>query len=325
MPFYEKKNLGRQTSEKQNMLQRPAAVALLAALCCALWGSAYPGIKTGYRLFAIASDASADQIIFAGSRFALAGILVIISGSLLEKRILLPKRSSWKKIALISLTQTVIQYIFFYLGLAHTTGVRSSIISGTSTFIAVLIACLFLRQEKLTVRKVIGCILGFSGVVLINTGGASGAAFALNGEGFIFFSTIAYAISSNLIRIYSQDEDPVMLCGYQFFSGGIVMVVTGLLFGGHFHAFTPAGAGIFLYLGFLSAAAYSIWSILLKNNPVSSVTVYSFLIPVFGVILSILFLNEQKETGLKSFLALILVCIGVYIVNGKAKTAEKRV
>ncbi len=306
------------------MLKKPLAVAALAALCCALWGSAYPGIKTGYQLFEIAADASADQIIFAGGRFALAGVIVIIFGSLAERKILLPKRSSWKKIALIGLTQTVIQYIFFYLGLAHTTGVRSSIISGTSTFIAVLIACLIFRQEKLNARKIIGCILGFSGVVLINIGGgASGAAFSLNGEGFLFFSNIAYAFSSNLIRIYSQDEDPVMLCGWQFFFGGIVMMITGLFFGGQFHAVTPAGAGIFIYLGFLSAAAYSLWSILLKNNPVSSVTVYSFLIPVFGVILSILFLQEQKETGIRSVLALIFVCIGVYIVNGTRKKAAQ--
>ena len=305
-----------QTREQQPVLRKPAAVALLAALCCALWGSAYPSIKTGYRLFGIGASASADQIIFAGGRFALAGIMVIIAGSLLAKKILAPKRSSWKKITLVGLTQTVIQYIFFYLGLAHTTGVRSSIISGTSTFLAVLIACLLFRQERLTARKIAGCILGFAGVVLINIGGSdAGGGFRLNGEGFLFFSNIAYALSSNLIRIYSQDEDPVMLCGYQFFFGGIVMMITGVLFGGSFHTAAPGGLPVYLYLGFISAAAYTLWSVLLKHNPVSSVTVYSFLIPVFGVILSMLFLHEQEAAGLKTVLALGLVSLGVYIVN----------
>ena len=90
-------------------------VALAAMLCCALWGSAFPCIKIGYQLFEIPSGATATQILFAGCRFTLAGILAIIIGSVLNHRILVPKKTSWGKIAKLCMLQTVAQYLFFYL------------------------------------------------------------------------------------------------------------------------------------------------------------------------------------------------------------------
>lgn len=57
----------------------------LALLCCFLWGSAFPMVKTGYQMFSIGESDTASQILFAGMRFALAGILVIIFGSIIAK------------------------------------------------------------------------------------------------------------------------------------------------------------------------------------------------------------------------------------------------
>ena len=69
------------------------------------------------------------------------------------------------------------------------------------------------------------------------------------------------------------------------------------------------------YLATLSAVAYSLWGILLKYNPVSKVAVFGFMNPVFGVILSAIFLKENDALGLTSLISLILVCIGIYTVN----------
>lgn len=92
--------------------------------------------------------------------------------------------------------QTVLQYFFFYVGLANTTGVKASIIEGVNVFVAVLVASLLFHQEKLTGKKIIGCLVGFAGVVIVNLGGSMDMGFRLNGEGFIFLSTVAYAFSS---------------------------------------------------------------------------------------------------------------------------------
>lgn len=309
--------------EKQ--LQKTWMVALLAGFCCFLWGSAFPCIKIGYGIMNISSDAASDQILYAGYRFTLAGILVIGSGSILNRRFLLPKKSSLKKIGILSLFQTVLQYLLFYVGLANTTGVKASIIEGTNVFFAILAASLLFRQEKLTVQKLCGCVLGFLGVVIVNLGsGGLDVSIKFSGEGCILLSTVAYAVSSVMVKRFSKDEDPVVLSGYQFALGGIVMILTGKALGGAVGGFTASSLFLLLYLAFLSAAAYTLWGILLKYNQVSRVAVFGFMNPVFGVLLSALLLREDRQAlGMKSVAALLLVCAGIYIVNRNPSEKER--
>ncbi len=301
--------------QKQHIMQKTSVVWLGALICCALWGSAFPCIKIGYGLFAISSDAVATQILFAGLRFTLAGIMVIMIGSILNRQWLLPKQETVPKIFKLSLLQTVLQYLFFYVGLANTTGVKASIIEGVNVFIAILVASLIFRQEKLTGAKMAGCIVGFAGVVLVNING-NGLDMSLSflGEGFIFLSTVAYAFSSVYLKRYSKTENPVLLSGWQFVTGGIIMMATGVFMGGRLQTFTVAGVGMLLYLACVSAVAYSLWGILLKHNPVSKVAVFGFMNPVFGVILSAILLGEAEQaSGIKSVIALALVSVGIYI------------
>lgn len=310
---------------KEQLLKKPAVVCLLAVICCFLWGSAIPSIKVGYELFGIPSDATGSQIVFAGYRFALAGLMTIAIGSIGSKTFLFPKKQEWKKVAVLALFQTILQYMFFYIGLSNTTGVKGAIIVATNVFITIMVSSLVFRQEKLTYRKVIGCAVGFAGVVIVNM--SEGLDFNLkwNGEGFVLLASVAYAFSSAFIKIYSTDSSPVMLSGYQFTFGGIIMAVIGFLMGGSVENFTSSAILILLYLGFISAVAYSLWAVLLKYNPVSRVSIFGFMNPVFGVILSGLFLGEgQQAFGMKAVIALILVCIGICIVNlhGKAHGRE---
>ena len=125
-------------SEKENILSRTWMVVLLASICCILWGSAIPAIKTGYRLLEVESSDTASQIVFAGIRFALAGLLVLLFGTIREKKIMLPEKSMIRYIVPVCLAQTLVQYFFFYIGVAHTSGVKGGIITGTGSFIAIL-------------------------------------------------------------------------------------------------------------------------------------------------------------------------------------------
>lgn len=241
--------------------------------------------------------------------------MVILVGSVIQGSFLKPSKEAIPKIGKVCLFQTVIQYFFFYVGLAHTTGVKGSIVEASNVFLAIVISSLAFKQERLEGKKVIGCLIGFAGVVLINLNGGSIGGFNFLGDGFIFISAIAYALSSVMIKKYSQSENPVMISGYQFAAGGAVMIFAGILAGGRFGAFSPACAGILLYMAFISAAAYTLWGILLKYNPVSRVSIFGFMNPVFGVILSALFLGEGSAFGAKGVAALILVCAGIFIVN----------
>ncbi|SFT64946.1 Permease of the drug/metabolite transporter (DMT) superfamily [Lachnospiraceae bacterium XBD2001] len=303
---------------KKELLKNRGIVLLLAVLCCLLWGSAFPVIKIGYRILGIASANATSQILFAGVRFFLAGILAILLGSILQKKFLFPAKSSWGMIGTLSLFQTVLQYLFFYLGLAHASGVNASIINGVNTFFAILLATLARKQERLTSGKLLGCILGTAGVVFVSiSGGNVGGGFALNGEGFIVIASMSYAVSSVLMKEYALRENPVTLSGYQFLVGGAVMMLIGGIAGGNLGSISAQGLLLILYLALVSSVAYSIWSVLLKYNPVSSVAIYGFTTPIFGAMLSAILLGEWSSVTIRHVIALALVSIGIYIVNRK--------
>lgn len=296
-------------------MQKTSVVWLGAMLCCLLWGSAFPCIKIGYGLWNIESADTAGQILFAGMRFVLAGILAVLFGSLLEGRFIRPEKGCAGKIAWLAMLQTVIQYLFFYIGLAHTSGVKASIIEAVNVFVAIIVSGFIFHQENVTAKKMLGCLVGFAGVVLINMNGMN-FQMSLSGEGAIFLSTVAYAFSSVFLKRYSAKHNPVMLSGYQFIFGGIILSAAGFAMGGRLSTVSTEGVLMLIYLALVSAVAYSLWGMLLKYNPISRVAVFGFMNPVFGVILSAWLLREGAQAlGLISLVSLVLVCAGIYIVN----------
>lgn len=301
-------------------LKSPVALCLLALFCNALWGSAFPFIKIGYEQFAVGADQTGTQILFAGVRFAIAGLMTVAIGSISQRKLLVPRASAIPKVLTLALLQTVVQYVFFYIGLAHTTGVKASIINGSGVFLSILAASLLFRMEKLTTRKIVGCVVGFLGVVLINLAqGGVDFNFAFVGEGFIIISASSYALSSAAIKRFSQTENPVMLSGWQFFAGGILMVLLGMILGGRLTVWTLPGILDLLYLAFVSAASYSLWGMLLKVHPLSKVAVFGFANPVFGVLLSAVLLGEQQSFGWTALASLMLVSAGIAIVYSQKK------
>jgi len=309
--------LDKQNTEK-NFLSTKAAVLLLSVICCTLWGSAPTGIKLGYEYFQIDPAATMNILLFAGMRFTLAGLMVIIYFNITNRRIQLPKRSSWKAIIPLSFSQTAIQYFFYYIGVANSTGVKSSILSGSSSVISLLMACLVFRQEKLTRNKVIGCIAGIIGIVLVNLQGNIehfSLDMSLTGEGFVLLSSVSGAVSAVLIRKFSQDENPVMLSGWQFFTGGLMLCAAAVLCGGRLVNPCIEGFGILIHLAMVSAVAYTLRSVLLKYHSVSSVTVYNFLIPIVGVALSAMLLGEKNGINIYTIAAMIFICISIWIIS----------
>jgi len=307
---------GNEKVAKSDFMTKTLVIWIGALICSALWGSAFPCIKLGYNMMAISASDTAAQILYAGLRFTIAGLLAILIGSVTSKRFLYPSKQAIPKVVVLSLFQTIIQYLFFYIGLAHTDGTKASIIEGMNVFVAIVVSSLIFRLEKLTIRKVLGCLVGFVGVLLVNISGTSlDMNMTLTGEGFIFLSTVSYAFSSVMLKLYSKEENTVMLSGWQFLFGGIVMAVAGWLMGGRISTFTSSGLMMLIYLAFVSAVAYSLWSLLLTYNPVSRVAVFGFMNPLIGFILSAILLREYSSLSIVALLSLVLVCTGIYIVN----------
>ena len=297
-------------------------VAALACVCCILWGSAIPVIKTGYRILSVDSADTASQIVLCRYPVCIGWNSGISYLHLSVKNIWFFRMEKYSAMQFLSVfAQTFVQYFFFYIGVAHTSGVKGGIITGLGNFIAILMACLLVRNEKMTGRKLAGCILGFAGVVIINmAGGSMDMGFRLTGEGFVLIAQLSYGASTVLINIFSQKVSPVILSGCQFFMGGVLLFVVGILMGGHLDHMSVAGAVLILYLAMVSAVAYTLWSVLLAHNEVSKVAIFGFVNPLCSVVLSALVLGEVSQAfNARSLIALILVCVGIYIVNYKNK------
>lgn len=294
-------------------------VFALATLCCLLWGSAYPAIKNGYALFEIAEGDIASKLVFAGYRFVLAGGLLLLLALASGKAIARFKPGQIRQLAVLGVTQTTLQYVFFYIGLAYTTGVKGSIMNATSTFFSVLIAHCLYANDKITPNKAIGCILGFIGVTIVNVKGLDDFSFTLMGDGFVVIAAFILSAATIYGKRISQTMDPIVMTGYQLALGGVLLTLSGYLSGGTLSVHGLNSVLILFYLVLLSSITFALWSQLLKYNKVGTVAPFNFLIPIAGAVLSALFLDESilewRYAG-----ALVLVCLGIALVNRAPQT-----
>lgn len=303
---------------KTSFLSRPTTLMLLASFCCLLWGSSYPAIKQGYELFDIGRHDVASQMVFAGVRFVAAAAMLLLFAQM-KGWDLRVKREDWTSVAGLGLSQTALQYVFFYIGVANATGAKSSIMNATGTFFSVLLAHFIYHNDRLSHRRMLGCLVGFAGVAAANYGPTLlQPDFSWAGEGSIVLAAFILSAASIYGKKLSQRLNAAVMTGWQMLIGGAVLLIGGWLAGGRMADFTPASTALMAYMALLSALAFGIWSALLKHNPVGRVTIFNFLVPVFGVALSAIFLGEDVFAW-KNGVALLLVCWGIWLV-----TAEKR-
>jgi drug/metabolite transporter (DMT)-like permease len=290
-------------------------VILLASFCCLLWGSAYPAIKNGYAMFSIAAEDIPSKMLFAGYRFVFAGLVLLLLAVLTRRNVFVLNLRNFLSTSLLGLTQTSLQYVFFYIGLAYTTGVKSSIMNATGTFFSVLLAHFIYRYDRLNLNKVAGCLIGFAGVMAVNfSPDLLDFNFTLLGEGFVVIAAFILSAATIYGKRLSQTMDSVVLTGYQLSIGGLALVLAGYGTGGVLTGFTLQSTALMTYMVLLSSASFALWTVLLKYNRVGLVTVFNFLIPVFGAVLSAIFLGESILEW-KNVVALFLVCGGIWLVT----------
>nr|WP_197997666.1 DMT family transporter [Paenibacillus sp. CFBP 13594] len=302
-------------NQKPSKFSDPIFVMLIASLCCLLWGSAYPSIKLGYIAFNILPEDIASKYVFAGYRFTLAGLLLLLLSRIVRKEKLQLSRPQWTSLIMLGILQTGLQYMFFYVGVANTTGVKGSIMNATTTFFSVVLAHFIYKNDKLSRNKIVGCLLGFVGVIIVNFHTDLLAfSFSFTGEGFVIIAALVFSVTALYAKRLTATIDVLIITGVSLFVGGLVLTLLGLSLGGRVTHFTLESTSNLIYLALLSSVAFCLWNMLLKYNKVGRVSVYNFLIPVFGALLSALFLGETI-LELKNLAALLFVSVGIYLVN----------
>ena len=284
--------------------------ALTAAIA---WGWAFPLIKVGFSAFGITADMTGSKMLFAGIRFAVAGLIVLSVARSSGRSFKTGKTGDWLFILAFALMNTTLHYFFFYVGMSHSEGSRAAILNSLSTFLVVLLACACFKSDRLTTRKVLGCVVGFSGILALNLGGAESGRFTLLGDGMIILNAICGALSNLMTRGLSRRIDVFVGTGYGLTIGGILLIIPGLLFGGTLPHINMLGIVCLLLLIAISAVGFTLYNKLLSLNPVGKVAIYNSLIPVVGAVTSCLCLGETFHP--KYALAGGLAAIGIYIIN----------
>lgn len=307
------------TDENISIFQRPFWVSVFALTAAVVWGWAYPLIKLGFGEFQITQDMTGSKMLFAGIRFCISGLIILAMARRAHRPFAVTTPGGWWYILLFSLFNTTLHYLFFYIGLSHAEGARSAILNSLSVFAVVILACIFFKSDRMTVRKVIGCILGFAGIMALNMDiistpqSGTGAGFTLLGDGFIILNALCGATASLMTRGLSRRIDVFVGTGHSLALGGALLIIPGLAIGGTIpHVNVPGIIYLVLLIG-ISTTGFGLYNKLLSCNPVGRVAIYNSLIPVVGAVTSCLCLGEAFHW--KYVVAGTLAALGIYIIN----------
>ena len=299
----------------KNIFENKITAVLLAISCSVAWAFAFPLIKIGINDFKIAADDTAAKTLFAGIRFFAAGVVVLVIARCMKMKVKINGAKNIFVVLLFGLVNTALHYFFYYIGLSNQTGSRSAIIDSMSSFILIISACACFKEEKLTVRKIVGCLLGFGGIMLVNIGGDLSSRFTLMGDGMLILSAVFSAMGGLLTRVAGKKGDPLVVTGISLAFGGGLMIIFGIIMGGRLNVWTLHGVGILACLTAISVYGFSVFNRLLCSNPVGEIAIFNSLIPILGVILSCLILGEPFKA--EYITAGIIVSAGICVINKK--------
>ncbi len=266
-----------------------------AVIACLLWSTAYPGIKLGLQYD--------TPLHFAGIRFIISGLMIFpftVRPSVFFRMVWEHRRL----IGLVTLLQTLISYICFYLGLNIVPGALGAVIVGSQPLVTAIVASIMEKDESLTRSKIITIIAGISGVILISAGRQAfhiGTTLEILGVLLILCSNTATAISNVVVSVRNRGLNPLILSSVSLFTGGCIIYIISTFTETKPVAPFPTQYWLVLgWLSFMSAFAFSLWYILLRRPgvKVSELNLWKFLIPVVGAILSWLLVPGENPEWL---------------------------
>ena len=303
----------------RSIFQRPVWAAVLAFTAAFLWGWAYPLIKLGFAEFEITTEMTGSKMLFAGIRFFISGMIILAVARMTHRQFGLKEEArdrAWGSALFLlafTLLNTTLHYACFYIGLSHSQGSRTAILNSLSVFVLVLLACLFFKSDRLTLRKVIGCSVGFAGIMALNVSGEESGRFTWLGDGMIILNALCGALAGLMTRGVGKRVDVFVGTGYSLGIGGALLMIPGVVMGGSLPHVTIVGLIYLLLLIGISTIGFTLYNKLLTCNPVGKIAIWNSLIPVVGAVTSCVCLNEVFVWNY--VVAATLTTAGIYVIN----------
>ncbi len=287
------------------------STTFLAIVASWLWSTSFVGIKIGLEYH--------TPLQFAGVRFFISGILLAVFVGRYN-RFFSELRVHWKFLLWVSLIQIFLQYALFYSGLNLVPGALGAMIIGSSPLFVAIVAHFAFHNDKMTPLKTGSILIGVAGIAIITLGRANvemKSKLELLGIVLLLMNNLISGYANVLVSKSSPGISPLTLSSTSLIAGGFMLIVVSIPVEGiKTGPFPPVYFAALAWLSFLSAAAISIWFVLLKRPgvKVSLLNVWKFLIPVSGAILSwILLANEQPD--LISILGMIVIAVSLVALS----------
>ena len=289
---------------------------LLSLLVMALWGSLYPFIKIGYSAFKIDTTDIPSIMLFAGLRFVICGMILIVACSAKDKKLELPQKSDLLWVIWGAVISIILHYGFTYIALSLGEGSKSAIIKQVGFLFLSCFAFIFDKTDGFSPRKLMAGILGFAGIIVTGIDG-SGVVFGL-GDALLILASACSAIATVVSKRATQTIAPAKFVAYTQLIGGIFLAAVGAILGGKLTHVDGVAVAALSYICIASIAAYVLWNSLLKNANMSMLSVIKCAEPLFACLFGALLLKENIFKW-QYLVALILISVGIVISNKKAK------
>ena len=289
--------------------------AMLLALSL-MWGSAF--------LFIELSLVSFEPVSLAAIRITIGAIVLWVFARL--KGVHLPmSRQSWGQIAAIGFIGLVLPFILIGWAQQGIESSRAAIVMAFTPLTTLMMAHVMTKDEKLTVGKTAGLILGFSGVFLLLGGSGSGEISAAGPRQLaVLLATMGYALSSIMMRNLSHIT-PISLSAAIMIAASCMTIPLVLVFDdGLAGPITITSGMSALYLGIFSSALGTVVMIHLINRVgVTFMSMNNYLVPAIGVIWGAWLLGEEITTDAGGAFALILGGVALASLSARRSLSKE--
>ena len=278
-------------------------VVLAFALLVVFWGSAFSVVKVGLEY--------SPPMLFAGLRTLLGGFAMLMVAAVWGGDPHLKR--DWPVFLLLAAFNVVFFIGFQTLAILNLPSGTAAVLVYLQPILVGFFAWLILG-ELLSAAKIIGLVSGFSGIVAVSTGSLSGAISPVGvalGAGSAFF----WALGTVFFKRYEARISTMWAVALPFVIGGLVL--TAFSFTTEPWSEVSLTGALFGSLAYVSlvgiAAAWLLWFGLIRAGEASRVAAYVFFVPLVGIVIGAIFLDEPLTPSLLVGTALI-VC-GIYLVN----------
>jgi drug/metabolite transporter (DMT)-like permease len=278
-----------------------------------LWGLLFPTVKLGYKIFGISSVN--DILTFAGFRFLICGLIICIFVLLRSPNAYKALKTHWHMVLLAGVFAIILHYSFTYIGLSMTEGSKTAILKQLGAVFYICFSAMFFPNDKLTVRKIVGLVLGVCGILVINAD-TTGITFHM-GDILVIGASFCTVFSNVISKKVFRYVEPIVATGVSQLFGGVVLLCAGLFFGGNVTNVIPQTkneVAVFAVIITASVISYCLWFAIVHKEKLSKLFVIKFTEPLFAAVFGWFILGENIW-NIRYLLAFAFISAGIIVSN----------